>query len=115
MIHVPVILRADDDRVALLQLVYIAERLPIAVAMAGEGEITDLAGHLRIRVVSETVLVEFGECRTFHEIALPLTAESWNVDLSDELAFLRVLRLHRRIALLSLGDGHVLGLARIRP
>ena len=115
VVHVPVILRADDDRVAFLQFVDVAERLPVAVAVAGEGEVADLAGHLRIRVVAEAVLVELCQVRAFHQVALPLAAESRYVDLGDEFAFRGALRLYRRVTLLCLRHGDVAGLSWIRP
>ena len=115
VVHVPVILRTDDDRVAFLQFVDIAEGLSVAVAVACEGEVADLAGHLRVFVVAEAVFVEFGEGSSLNEVALPLAAESRNVDLGDQLAFLRALRLRWRVAFLRLRDGDVVGLARVGP
>ena len=115
MVYVPVILRTDDDRVAFLQFVDIAEGLSVAIAVACEGEIADLARHLRILVVAEAVLVEFGERGAFNEVALPLAAESRNVDLGDELAFLCALRLRWRVAFLRLRNGDAVGLAGVGP
>ena len=115
MVYVPVILRTDDDRVAFLQFVDIAEGLSVAIAVACEGEVADLAGHLRVFVVAEAVFVEFGEGGSLNKVALPLAAESRNVDLGDQLAFLRALRLRWRIAFLRLRDGDVVGLSRVGP
>ena len=115
VVDVPVILRAHDDRVAFLQFVDVAEWLSVAVAVPCEGEIADLARHLRILVVAESVLVEFGERGAFNEVALPLAAESRNVDLGDELAFLCALRLRWRVAFLRLRNGDAVGLSGVGP
>ena len=102
VVDVPVILGTNDDGIAFLQLVHIAQRLPVAVAVAGDGEVADLPRHLGGVVMAQTVAIELLERGAFHDVAVPLGAEARNVDLRNQVAIFRVFRLYRRIALLAL-------------
>ena len=103
VVHVPVILGADHDRVARLQFVDVAQRLAVAVAMARHGEVAEFPGHLAGGVVPHAMLVQLFQRGALHDVALPLVAEAGDVDLRDQIALRGLLRLHRRIAFLLRG------------